>query len=282
MKKNVRFMKRSRALRKSRVDTKKSRNGRLDEEALGEHIYEHKKPNASLKNLETQIEQLTKDYQTKVVKKAPSSSTPVGRSKEFFSNNDNQDKDTRSSETNVLHEVFFISDEVVQEHKNMGESASGVLPCQLPLKELNLRSFILPCTIGKPFLATIYARINVFDREISLGVGEDRIVFDINGNDTIAGQKGMPELCEPREGALRLHSCKPIRISGIETCKDGYTNVDKIMKNVVLNEWILDSFDVKSDSLGMSNDPYSRDLEEYKSVFDNEIAQLAEEYELRI
>ncbi|GJT94008.1 hypothetical protein Tco_1419820 [Tanacetum coccineum] len=49
------------------------------------------------------------------------------------------------------------------------------------------------------------------------------------------------------------------------------------MKNAVLNEWILDSFDVESDSLGMSNDLYSRDLEEYKSVFDNKIAQLAEE-----
>ncbi|GJV41381.1 retrovirus-related pol polyprotein from transposon TNT 1-94 [Tanacetum coccineum] len=135
-----------------------------------------------------------------------------------------------------------------------------------------------------PFLATIYARINVFDREISLGVGEDMIVFDINRNvhhsiflvekvcminkvqeeesfnpleigedlfsyesplclefekytqlydsnegdkdtfvcdmqDTIAGQKGMPKLCEPGEGALRLNSCKPIRISGIKTCK---------------------------------------------------------------
>ncbi|GJX08960.1 hypothetical protein Tco_0198819 [Tanacetum coccineum] len=30
------------------------------------------------------------------------------------------------------------------------------------------------------------------------------------------------------------------------------------------------------------NDPYSRDFEEYKAVFDNEIEQLANEYELRI
>ncbi|GJX61089.1 hypothetical protein Tco_0293989 [Tanacetum coccineum] len=36
--------------------------------------------------------------------------------------------------------------------------------------------------LGRPFLATIHARIDVFDNEISLGVGEDKIVFDMNGN----------------------------------------------------------------------------------------------------
>ncbi|GJZ37578.1 reverse transcriptase domain-containing protein [Tanacetum coccineum] len=184
--------------------------------------------NASLKNLKTHIEQLKKDYQTKVVKEAPSLCTPV-------------------------------------EHKNLGKSAFGVLPCQLPPNELNPGSFTLPCTIGslnvyafadlrasvnimprsmfnhlkltnlketnmlveitnmmkkapmgivvnimvkidkflfpfdfmiidmlgdpnkimilgRPFLANIHARINVFNREILLGVGNDRIVFDINGN----------------------------------------------------------------------------------------------------
>ncbi|GKC66288.1 hypothetical protein Tco_1098886 [Tanacetum coccineum] len=36
--------------------------------------------------------------------------------------------------------------------------------------------------LGRPFLATIHARINVFNEEISLGIGEDRIMFDVNGN----------------------------------------------------------------------------------------------------
>ncbi|GJU92812.1 hypothetical protein Tco_1317568 [Tanacetum coccineum] len=35
--------------------------------------------------------------------------------------------------------------------------------------------------LGRPFLATIHARIDVFDKEISLGVREDIIVFDMNG-----------------------------------------------------------------------------------------------------
>ncbi|GKA30493.1 retrovirus-related pol polyprotein from transposon TNT 1-94 [Tanacetum coccineum] len=34
--------------------------------------------------------------------------------------------------------------------------------------------------LGSPFLATIYVNINVFKKEISLGVGEDRITFDLN------------------------------------------------------------------------------------------------------
>ncbi|GJT82039.1 hypothetical protein Tco_1056381 [Tanacetum coccineum] len=36
--------------------------------------------------------------------------------------------------------------------------------------------------LGRPFLAIIHARINVFDRKFSLGIREDRIVFYMNGN----------------------------------------------------------------------------------------------------
>ncbi|GKD54445.1 hypothetical protein Tco_1287832 [Tanacetum coccineum] len=50
------------------------------------------------------------------------------------------------------------------------------------------------------------------------------------------------------------------------------------MKNVVLNKCILDSFELESNSSGISNDPYSRDLEEYKSISNNEIIQLSNEY----
>nr|GEV71723.1 hypothetical protein [Tanacetum cinerariifolium] len=34
--------------------------------------------------------------------------------------------------------------------------------------------------LGRPFLETIHAEINVFNKEISLGVGEDRITFDMD------------------------------------------------------------------------------------------------------
>ncbi|GKD13556.1 hypothetical protein Tco_1197963, partial [Tanacetum coccineum] len=34
--------------------------------------------------------------------------------------------------------------------------------------------------LGRPFLATIHAEINVFNKEISLGIRDDRIIFDMN------------------------------------------------------------------------------------------------------
>ncbi|GJS88219.1 copia protein [Tanacetum coccineum] len=36
--------------------------------------------------------------------------------------------------------------------------------------------------LGRSFLATIHAQIDVFKGKISLGIGEDRVLFDMNGN----------------------------------------------------------------------------------------------------
>ncbi|GKG20356.1 hypothetical protein Tco_0380157, partial [Tanacetum coccineum] len=58
--------------------------------------------------------------------------------------------------------------------------------------------------------------------------------------------------------------------------------VSKSVRNVVLNEWVLDSFDVKADYGKMHDDPYSRRFDEYRKVFDNEIEHLANEYDLII
>ncbi|GJW60741.1 phospholipase-like protein [Tanacetum coccineum] len=35
--------------------------------------------------------------------------------------------------------------------------------------------------LGRPFLATIHAHIDIFNREISLRIGEDRVLFDMDG-----------------------------------------------------------------------------------------------------
>ncbi|GJU00193.1 reverse transcriptase domain-containing protein [Tanacetum coccineum] len=43
----------------------------------------------------------------------------------------------------------------------------------------NLRERII---LGRPFVETIYAQIDVFHEEISLRIGEDRIKFDVKGN----------------------------------------------------------------------------------------------------
>ncbi|GJU94686.1 ribonuclease H-like domain-containing protein, partial [Tanacetum coccineum] len=54
-------------------------------------------------------------------------------------------------------------------------------PCDFVVTEMpeNLGKMII---LGRPFLETIHAQIDVFQEEILLGIGEDRIKFDINGN----------------------------------------------------------------------------------------------------
>ncbi|GJY64064.1 hypothetical protein Tco_0465524 [Tanacetum coccineum] len=86
----------------------------------------------------------------------------------------------------------------------------------------------------------------------------------------------FPQL-QPSKPQPRDYSCEEwLRI------KLGHTNVSKSVWNSVLNEWVLDSFDVEIDYGKTCDDPYSRRFDEYKKVFDKEIIQLANEYDLRI
>ncbi|GJR17469.1 7-deoxyloganetin glucosyltransferase-like protein [Tanacetum coccineum] len=224
-------------------------------------IEEVKNQNASLKNLETHIDQLAKDYQANAANEVPDSS--IGQFKAIFANDKEQGVETSSDGTNKLNRVSFISDDNVQVSRKTDEGLSEVLPCQLPLKELCPGSFTLPYTIGsmnlyamedlgaivnimlklmfnhlkltnlketnmllemadmtkkapmrivknvlvkidkfifpfdfmiiamlgdpnetmilgRPFLATIHARIDVFNRETSLGVREDMIECNLD------------------------------------------------------------------------------------------------------
>ncbi|GJV95554.1 reverse transcriptase domain-containing protein [Tanacetum coccineum] len=54
-------------------------------------------------------------------------------------------------------------------------------PCDFVVTNMpkNLREMII---LGRPFLETIHAQIDVFQEEISLGIGKDIIKFGINGN----------------------------------------------------------------------------------------------------
>ncbi|GJZ82500.1 reverse transcriptase domain-containing protein [Tanacetum coccineum] len=192
----------------------------------------------SLKNLETQIEQLTKEFHTKAANEINNPSLDQCKAISIASN-----KGTQIVQTN--------------------DASLKILPCQLPPKELNPRNFTLPCTIGslnfyamvdlgaignvipksifehlklarlkktdmlvemadmtkrspigivenvlikinkflflsdfvvmdmlntrnetmilgRPFLATIHAEIDVFNKEISLGIKGDRVNFDMD------------------------------------------------------------------------------------------------------
>ncbi|GKD36694.1 hypothetical protein Tco_1256901 [Tanacetum coccineum] len=150
--------------------------------------------NASLKNLETQVEQLTKDYQAKVANEVPNSS--IGQCKAIFADNEAPRDETSSNRTNELHGVSFISDDNVMVSKKMDEGQSGVLPCQLPLKELSPGSFTLPCTIDtkmvEPDMTTSRLHYCKPIQELSNGTFKlwptyDPSVRECNRGDTIYG-----------------------------------------------------------------------------------------------
>ncbi|GJT81428.1 reverse transcriptase domain-containing protein [Tanacetum coccineum] len=108
-----------------------------------------KNQSASLKNLETQIEQLTKGIRSD--KTLDSSSEQI---KTITA-------DQETSGLNKLHGVSLISDPE--------SDATKVLQHQLPRKELNPGNFALPCTIGKfnfYAMANLGASINVMPRSI--------------------------------------------------------------------------------------------------------------------
>ncbi|GJU80463.1 hypothetical protein Tco_1282828 [Tanacetum coccineum] len=250
--------------------------------------------------------------------------------------------------------------------------------------------------LGRPFLATIHAQINVFKREISLGIGEDRVKFDMDRGvshsripvekiymanavheeeyfipleieddvfsyespacllfeqctqscdnesvDTLNSADNMQELEDKHEDMVRgpnleriisrWHMCKLVRVfydnecgkyyemwptcnsdlsfcSGYDTTygkgENGmleqwmcfrdherqsvdvnhmiFTDFLKSVSKAVLNEWVLDSFDIKTNYGRTRDDSYSRRFDEYKEVFDSEIEQLENEYDLRI
>ncbi|GKA54409.1 putative reverse transcriptase domain-containing protein [Tanacetum coccineum] len=101
---------------------------------------------ASLKNLETQIEQLTKELHSRTTNEAPSSSTR--QCKVVNADHETPNIHISSSKLNNLHGVSFLSDSEFQIAQNKEEKTTDVLQCKLPPKEKNPRNFTLPCIIG--------------------------------------------------------------------------------------------------------------------------------------
>nr|GEU67216.1 putative reverse transcriptase domain-containing protein [Tanacetum cinerariifolium] len=103
---------------------------------------------ASLKNLETQTEQLTKEIQARTTNGTPSSSIEECR----VVNNDHE----------TQHRPILS-----RKLNDKKEWATKDIQCQLPPKELNLRNFTLPCTIGNfnfYGMADLGASVNVMPR----------------------------------------------------------------------------------------------------------------------
>ncbi|GKC57005.1 hypothetical protein Tco_1084603 [Tanacetum coccineum] len=90
--------------------------------------------NASLKNLETQIEQLEKDYQAKYANEVPIHQLASAR--RFLPTTKHQE--TKPLLMKLTNSTEFISDDNVQGSKETEEGLSEVLPCQLSPKDFCL------------------------------------------------------------------------------------------------------------------------------------------------
>ncbi|GJY14046.1 reverse transcriptase domain-containing protein [Tanacetum coccineum] len=188
---------------------------------------------ASLKNLETQIEQLTKEIH--------SNKTPNSSSRQIKIVTANQE----TSVLNKLHGMSFIS-----KTKN---DTPDALQHQLPPKELNPKSFTLPCTIGKfnfYAMADLGASINVMPRSIFEHLH-------------LTNLKKTNMLCEMENMSKKV----------------GHTDISEPVKKALLKLWLIDCF---QDDSAIVNNLTNKSFDDYKLEFNLEINKLADEYELGI
>ncbi|GKE99272.1 reverse transcriptase domain-containing protein, partial [Tanacetum coccineum] len=167
---------------------------------------------ASLKNLETQIEQLTKEFHAKTASEVNSSSfdqcKAVYADKEAPLNNEINkphevsfvQKEDLGSSINVIPKSMFEhlklarlkkTDMLVEMADMTKRALIGIVKNILVkidkffisirfmvIDMLNIRNVTM--ILGRPFLATIHAEIDVFNKEISLGIRDDMVTFDMD------------------------------------------------------------------------------------------------------
>ncbi|GKC81215.1 hypothetical protein Tco_1136932 [Tanacetum coccineum] len=101
--------------------------------------------------------------------------------------------------------------------------------------------------------------------------------IDCQLNDLIWGQSYAEWYKEnPHDNKLRprdytFRECMIVKV--------GHTNVNESIKKALLKSWVIDCFE---EALDLDKDPMERSFDDYKWVFDLEIEQLANEYELGI
>ncbi|GKD89789.1 reverse transcriptase domain-containing protein, partial [Tanacetum coccineum] len=149
----------------------------------------------SLKNLETQIEQLTMEFQTKATNDISSSSVDQCKAiLNFYAMVD------LGTSVNVIPKSMFEhlkldrlkkTDMLVEMADMTKRSPDGIVENVL----VKIDKFLFPSDfvvmdmlntrnetmiLRRPFIATIHAKIDVFNKEISLGIGGDRVTFDMD------------------------------------------------------------------------------------------------------
>ncbi|GJV94996.1 hypothetical protein Tco_1546573 [Tanacetum coccineum] len=130
--------------------------------------------------------------------------------------------------------------------------------------------------LSRPFLATIHAEINDFNKEISLGIGKDRITFDIDKkiHNLTTPVKKVHERCGKK---ARIDKADP---SIHKKVCNGGEDIYGINEKGKLREWYCCHDDKRR---GMTGEGYhSLDLLLVKYGGSQEIDQLTDEYELGI
>ncbi|GKB49592.1 putative reverse transcriptase domain-containing protein [Tanacetum coccineum] len=130
---------------------------------------------------------------------------------------------------------------------------------------LNTHSEIM--ILGIPFLTTIHAEIDVFNKEISLGIGGDRVTFDTN--------KKIHNFTTPIGEIYMINSTSNNEYT-FHASSDASSRVEK-------TDDLHNENNYCNQEQGRSlKDPRERSFDDYKWMFDLEVDQLADEYELGI
>ncbi|GJT21376.1 mutator type transposase [Tanacetum coccineum] len=265
------------------------------EESLIKKLQENAKINtrnqsASLKNLETQIEQLTEKLCSRKEKFEQAKVVIV-----------EHEGPSSPKKLKNLHEVSFLSD---SQEENTND--------QLPTKESNPGHFTLPYTIGNfnfYAMADLGARVNVLPRNIfeyleltnlsetemlvemadmrkkaSLGVVRDILVkIDkfLYGTCHVVDSvwsKRYSKWCNKNS-----HDKKPrprdYTFKEWVKLKKGHLDISKSVRKDLFRLWVIDK---STEALDPDEDPFGRCLDEYNWAFPKEIEQLADEYEIKI
>ncbi|GKC50026.1 putative reverse transcriptase domain-containing protein [Tanacetum coccineum] len=118
--------------------------------------------------------------------------------------------------------------------------------------------------LGRPFLATIHAEIDVFNKEISLGIRGDRVTFDMD--------KKIHNFTTPIGEIYMINATS-------NTPSDASSRVEETNDVYKENNYCSQE---QGRSQDVVKDPRERSFDDYKWMFDLDIDELANEYELGI
>ncbi|GKA58653.1 mutator type transposase, partial [Tanacetum coccineum] len=207
--------------------------------------------NASLKNLETQIEQLIEELHSLKEKSEQAKVVIV-----------EHEGPSSPKKVKNLHNISFLSN---SQEENTND--------QLPTKESNPRHFTLPYTIGNfnfYAMADLGASVNV----------QPRNIFEYLELTKLSETEMLVEMADMRKKAqLRIVRDILVKIDKFLFPSDFVILDQTPNSTVILGRTFLATF---TEALDPDKNPLERCLDEYNWVFPKEIEQLSDEYEIKI